>query len=217
MTAVRSDWSRRAVWAAFKSGPYINFTDNGEEYFDKGSLSIVNGSRPLLVNANGALLRDTPGTGDGDRYYQPIYDDLFSDTGRRDIFNIFYTDRPAPPGQSNRLRSAGARTHIGQFEDRGAYAYARRPPGGHVSAFRHADNRRLDPHGRVRATRHVHRLRPHLGHVGRCRAVAGIPPRRPRDPGCVARQPASSAMTSPAVAAMPARCTRSFPLATGTP
>ena len=122
MAAVRSDWSRRAVWAAFKSGPYINFTDNGEEYFDKGSLSIVNGSRPLLVNANGALLRDTPGTGDGDRYYQPIYDDLFSDTGRRDIFNIFYTDRPAPLGQSNRLRSAGVRTHIGEFEDRGAYA-----------------------------------------------------------------------------------------------
>ena len=68
------------------------------------------------------MLRDTPGTGDGDRYYQPIYDDLFSDTGRRDIFNIFYTDRPAPLGQSNRSRSAGARTHIGRFEDRGAYA-----------------------------------------------------------------------------------------------
>ena len=122
MAAVRSDWSRHAVWAAFKSGPYINFADNGEEYFDKGSLAIVNGSRPLLVNANGALLRDTPGTSDGDRYYQPIYDDLFSDTGGRDIFNIFYTDRPAPPGQGNRSRSAGARTRIGRFEDRGAYA-----------------------------------------------------------------------------------------------
>ena len=122
MAAVRSDWSRRAVWAAFKSGPYINFPDNGEEYFDKGSLAIVNGSRPLLVNANGALLRDTPGTSDGDRYYQPIYDDLFSDTGRRDIFNIFYTDRPVPFGQGNRSRSAGARTHIGRFEDPGEYA-----------------------------------------------------------------------------------------------
>jgi hypothetical protein len=122
MAAVRSGWSRRAVWAAFKWGPYINFPDNGEEYFDKGSLAIVHGSRPLLVNANGALLRDTPGTSDGDRYYQPIYDDLFSDTGRRDIFNIFYTDRPAPFGQGNRSRSAGARTHVGRFEDRGAYA-----------------------------------------------------------------------------------------------
>jgi hypothetical protein len=122
MAAVRSDWSRHAVWAAFKAGPYINFPDNGEEYFDKGSLAIVNGSRPLLVNANGALLRDTPGTSDGDVYYQPIYDDLFSDTGRRDIFNIFYTDRPAPPGQTNRSRQTGSRTRIGRFEDGGSYA-----------------------------------------------------------------------------------------------
>ena len=183
MAAVRSDWSRRAVWAAFKSGPYINFPDNGEEYFDKGSLAIVNGSRPLLVNANGALLRDTPGTSDGDRYYQPIYDDLFSDTGRRDIFNIFYTDRPAPLGQSNRSTECRcAHPHRPVRGSRRVCADARRPPGGHVSAFRRADNRRVDPHDRVPATRHVHRLRPYLGHVGRCRAVAGIPPRRPLTP-----------------------------------
>lgn len=121
MAAVRSDWSRNAVWGAFKSGPYINYPDNGEEFFDKGSLAIVNGSRPLLVNANGALLRDTPGTSDGDPYYQPIYDDLFSDGGNRDIFNIFYVSRPAPWGQGNRLRSEGARTRIAQFEDGRSY------------------------------------------------------------------------------------------------
>ena len=121
MVAVRSDWSRNAVWGAFKSGPYINYPDNGEEFFDKGSLAIVNGSRPLLVNANGALLRDTPGTSDGDPYCQPIYDDLFSDGGNRDIFNIFYVNRPAPWGQGNRLRSEGARTRISQFEDAGSY------------------------------------------------------------------------------------------------
>ena len=57
----------------------------------------------MLVNANGALLRNTPGTTDGDRFYQPIYDDLFSDGGRnRDIFNIFYVGRPSPWGQGNR-------------------------------------------------------------------------------------------------------------------
>ena len=122
MVAVRSDWSRRAVWGAFKSGPYINYPENGEEYFDKGSLSIVNGSRPLLVNANGALLRNTPGTTDGDRFYQPIYDDLFSDGGRnRDIFNIFYVGRPSPWGQGNRLRRDGARTRISRFHDGRAY------------------------------------------------------------------------------------------------
>ena len=122
MVAVRSDWSRGAVWGAFKSGPYINYPDNGEEYFDKGSLSIVNGDRPLLVNANGTLLRNTPGTSDGDRFYQPIYDDLFSDGGRnRDIFNIFYVGRPLPWGQGNRLRSQGARTRIVGFNDGGSY------------------------------------------------------------------------------------------------
>jgi hypothetical protein len=121
MAAVRSDWSRGAVWGAFKSGPYINYPDNGEEYFDEGSLAIVNGSRPLLVNANGALLRDTPGTNDGDAYWQPIYDDLFSDGGNRDIFSILYVNRPAQRGQDNRLRREGARTRIAQFEDGGSY------------------------------------------------------------------------------------------------
>ena len=88
--AVRSDWSRHAVWGALKSGPYINNPDNGEEYFDKGSLSVVNGDRPLLVNANGTLLRNTPGTGDGDPFWQKIYDDVLGDSRRRDIFNVFY-------------------------------------------------------------------------------------------------------------------------------
>ena len=123
MVAVRSSWSRNAVWGAFKAGPYINYPDNGEEYFDKGSLAIVNGNRPFLVNANGALLRDTPGTSDGDAYYQPIYNDLFS--GNRDIFNIFYVNRPAPWGQTNRLRRDGARTHVDLFEDGGSYVLMR--------------------------------------------------------------------------------------------
>ena len=122
MVAVRSDWSRTAVWGAFKSGPYVNYQQNGEEYFDKGSLAIVNGSRPLLVNANGALLRNAPGTSDGDPYWQRIYDDLFADGKRnRDIFNVFYVDRPAPWGQGNRSRRDGSRTHIGAFHDGGSY------------------------------------------------------------------------------------------------
>lgn len=125
MAAVRSDWTRQAVWGALKSGPYINYPENGEEYFDTGSLSIVNGARPLLVNANGALLRNTPGTNDGDSYYQSIYDDVLGDGGRRDLFNVFYTGRPVPPGQTNRLRRDGARTHIDTFEDRGTYVYMR--------------------------------------------------------------------------------------------
>ena len=116
--AVRSDWSRRAVWGALKSGPYVNYQDNGEEYFDKGSLSVVNGDRPLLVNANGALLRNTPGSDDGDSFWQKIYDDVLGDGGRRDIFNIFYGGEG---GQGNRLRRDGSRTRVTQFADAGSY------------------------------------------------------------------------------------------------
>ena len=65
----------------------MNNPDNGEEYFDKGSLAIMNGSKQLLVNATGALLRNTPGTNDGSAYYNPVYDDLFGDGGPRDLFN----------------------------------------------------------------------------------------------------------------------------------
>jgi hypothetical protein len=118
MAAVRSDWSRHAVWGAFKAGPYINNPDNGEEYFDKGSLSIVNGRRPLLVNANGALLRNTPGTDDGSPFDEQIYDDVLGDARRRDIFNVFYA---GATGQDNRTRRAGSRTHISHFGDQGSY------------------------------------------------------------------------------------------------
>jgi hypothetical protein len=116
--AVRSDWSRHAVWGALKSGPYINNPDNGEEYFDKGSLSVVNGDRPLLVNANGTLLRNTPGTGDGDPFWQKIYDDVLGDSRRRDIFNVFY---PGDGAQDNRTRRQGSDAHIARFADGGSY------------------------------------------------------------------------------------------------
>jgi hypothetical protein len=121
--AVRSSWKTNAVWAAFKGGPYINYPENGEEYFDKGSLAIMNGNKPLIVNATGALLRNTPGTTDGSDFYQPLYDDNFGDGGQRDIYNIFYTGEPTPWGQGNALRADGARTRMRYFEDKGSYVF----------------------------------------------------------------------------------------------
>jgi len=91
--------ANQRVWAAIKGGPHTNNPDNGEEYFDKGSLAIMNGDRPLIVNATGALLRNTPSTSDGSDYYNLIYDDDFSDKGQRDVYNIFYTRQPVPRGQ----------------------------------------------------------------------------------------------------------------------
>jgi hypothetical protein len=120
--AMRSDWSTKAVWGAFTSGPYTGYDGAGEEYFDEGSLAVVNGRRPLLVNATGALMRDSPGTQDGAKYETPIGDDLFfGKTTPRDLFNVFV---PAPGGQSTRLRSDGARTRISAFHDGGAYVVA---------------------------------------------------------------------------------------------
>jgi hypothetical protein len=125
MAAMRSSWDTSAVWGSFTGGPYVNNPDNGEEYFDKGNLSIVNGSRPFLVNATAALQRNTPGTEDGGDFADPVYEDLFGDNGGRSIFNIFYVDRPTPTGQGARLRSQGAHTRMSAFDDEGGALFAR--------------------------------------------------------------------------------------------
>ena len=125
MAAVRSSWRPDAVWAQFKAGPFTNYRENGEQLFDEGSLAIVNGARPLLVNAWGALVRNTPGTNDGSALYDKAGTDVFADNGPRDLFNVFSVDRPAPPGQGRYLRADGARTRIDRFEDGGAYVLMR--------------------------------------------------------------------------------------------
>ena len=126
MAAMRSSWDTSAVWGAFIGGPYINNPDNGEEYFDKGGLTIMNGSRPFLVNSGGALQRSsTPGADDGDKFQQQVYDDLFGDSATRSIFNIFYVSQPTPLGQGEVLRSQGAHTRMSAFEDAGGAVFAR--------------------------------------------------------------------------------------------
>jgi hypothetical protein len=123
--AMRSSWAPDAVWAAFKAGPYVNYTNNGEEYFDKGSLAIVRGGRPLLVNAPAALLRNTPGTDDGSAFEGLVYSDNFDDGGQRDFYNIFYVDQPSRWGQGEYPRSGGAKTRIPYAEERGTYVATR--------------------------------------------------------------------------------------------
>jgi hypothetical protein len=119
--AVRSDWSRKAVWGTFKSGPYTNAPDAGWQYFDEGSLAIVNGSKPFLVNAPAGLMRTVPGTPDGSEFESKISDDLFfGNPVKREIFNVFYVDK-ASPGQTARLRKDGAHTQMASFADGGSY------------------------------------------------------------------------------------------------
>ncbi|HWH24496.1 MAG TPA: hypothetical protein VNW68_06345, partial [Candidatus Limnocylindria bacterium] len=120
--AVRSSWRRDAVWAAFLGGPHVNYPDAAEQLPDKGSLTIVRGSRPLLVNSWAALVRNTPGTDDGAQYYTLAQDNVIY--GKRDILNIFYA-RPVPIGQGTYLRADGNRTRISRFEDGGDYVFTR--------------------------------------------------------------------------------------------
>jgi hypothetical protein len=122
---VRSSWNTDAVWGMFKSGPYVACPCSGEEFYDKGSLTIVDGERPFLVNAWGALLRNTPGTGDGSQYFNPLYDDLYGDAAHREIFNIFYVDEPTPEGQGEYLRQDGATTALSDFDEGGDYVFMR--------------------------------------------------------------------------------------------
>jgi hypothetical protein len=115
--AMRSSWRPDAVWATFRSGPRTGYPGSGEESFDSGDLTILSGSKQFLVNATGALVRYTPGTSDGDRYGDLIYDDLFGDTGTRGLYNVFYVSAPRPTGQGDQLREDGARTAMALSDD----------------------------------------------------------------------------------------------------
>ncbi len=124
--ALRSSWDTDAVWGTFAAGTYVNNPDSGEQYYDQGSLVIVRGGRQLLVNAVGALSRHTPGTEDGARYDDLVYNDLYN-KGNRTLFNIFYVNRPAPPmpyGQAA-IGPEDAHTRMSRFEDGGDYVVLR--------------------------------------------------------------------------------------------
>ncbi|HTI71882.1 MAG TPA: hypothetical protein VMF06_18040 [Candidatus Limnocylindria bacterium] len=128
--AMRSSWSQDAVWGAFQAGPYTGYDWSSEEFFDEGSLAIQRGSVQFLVNTWGALMRNTPGTSDGDPVFDDLYNELFqtqSDgvpSGRR-IFNTYYAVRPGGywgqvgngPGDSN--------TTLSRFEEGGGYVLMR--------------------------------------------------------------------------------------------
>ncbi|HEU4669266.1 MAG TPA: hypothetical protein VFR91_01040 [Dyella sp.] len=136
MSAVsaRSDWTGSAVWMSFRAGPYVNNPAQGEEYYDQGSLALVHGARPLLLNATGWLVHDPNGSADEGRVYDDNYAS-FNGTpykGNRQIYNVFYvrnmsgaTVLNAYGQDSNTTEDNAVRTGVTAFEDGGDYVYLR--------------------------------------------------------------------------------------------
>ncbi len=130
--AARSDWTTGASWMSFRAGSYVNNPAQGEEYFDQGSLALVRGGTPLLVNAGGWLVHNPNGTADENDVYNDNYGS-FNGTpylGNRELYNIFYVrDMNGgmalyPYGQgAYTTESNNVRTQVTGFADGGSYVY----------------------------------------------------------------------------------------------
>jgi hypothetical protein len=113
--AVRSTWASDAIWGSFVSGTYIDAPDSGEQSFNEGSLAVVSGDQPILVNPTGWLpqTNGTPGE-------TLVYADQ-SGNKTRLLANTFFA---AGTTQGNQGPSQAA-THIQHYEEGGVYVRAR--------------------------------------------------------------------------------------------
>lgn len=134
--SMRSAWNTNAVWAAFQAGPYTGYDGAGEQFFDEGSLTIRRGSVPFLVNASGAVQRNTPGTDDastgclgtycGSSVYGENWDT--SPDGiyhARRIYNTFYAERDMGYWGQYSQGPGDTLTTMDRFDDTGNYVFMR--------------------------------------------------------------------------------------------
>ena len=131
--SARSDWGNGAAWMSFRAGPYINNPDQGEENFDQGSIALVRGKTPLLLNATGWMVHEPNGTAGetsvyNDNYGSPCTSSVY--TGNRQIYNVFYVrnmNGSAPAecfGQAAyTAENNGVRTGVTAYEDTTNYVY----------------------------------------------------------------------------------------------
>jgi len=132
--SARSDWGTSAVWMSFRAGPYVNNPAQGEQYFDQGSLALVRGRTPLLLNASGWLVHEPNGTADEDRIYADNYGSFNGSVfnGNRQLYNVFYvrnisgSNVATAYGQGARTtEDDGVRTRVTAYEDGTDYVYVR--------------------------------------------------------------------------------------------
>lgn len=130
--SARSNWGYQASWMSFRAGPYTDNPSAGEQGFDEGSLALVRGDLPLLVNAWGWMVHDPNGSADETRLYQDIYGS-FNGTpysGNRELYNVFYVRNMSGSTVQERYGQCacttegdGVRTKVSSYEDGSGYVY----------------------------------------------------------------------------------------------
>jgi len=132
--AARSDWSTTASWMSFRAAPYIDNPGSGEEGYDQGSIAIVRGNTPLVVNGTGQIVHEPNGDADENRIYTDDYGnfDAFPTpyTGNRQIYGVFFVRSMSGNVVNQRYGQAAytaeddnAQTHVAAFEEGGSYVY----------------------------------------------------------------------------------------------
>ena len=113
--AVRSAWQKDAVWGTFVAGPYINAPDSGEQYFNQGAITVVQGDQPILVNATGWLPQ--AGGSPGETF---VYEDTWG-TKTRLLNNTFYVAGATQVGTA----PPPSQTRVDKYEEQGVFVHAR--------------------------------------------------------------------------------------------
>lgn len=130
--AARSGWDNGASWMSFRAGPYVNNPAQGEEYFDQGSLALVRGSVPLLINTGGWVVHEPNGTQEENNVYADNYGTFNGSVylGNRQLYNVFYVRNMSGSTVVDRYGQAAyttednqVRTQVSAYEDGGRYVY----------------------------------------------------------------------------------------------
>ena len=130
--AARSDWGKSASWMSLRAGPYVNNPAQGEEYFDQGSLALVRGSAPLLINTGGWVVHEPNGTQEENSVYSDNYGTFNGSVflGNRQLYNVFYVRNMNGATVGDQYGQAAyttednqVRTQVSAYEDGSRYVY----------------------------------------------------------------------------------------------
>jgi hypothetical protein len=130
--SARSDWTTAASWMSFRAGPYTNNPGAGHEFFDQGSLALVRGGSPLLVNTGGWLVHEPGGNADETKIFNDNYGDLDGTpySGNRQLYNIFYVRSMSGSSVAQSFGQGAytteddsVRTKVSAYEEGGGYVY----------------------------------------------------------------------------------------------